>query len=64
MTKQEAIQIAFDEIISTKELVKVEVETGKDGYGVFVRVHHNNKKSSKIRYEEHLPQDSKLLEVI
>lgn len=51
MTKQEAIQIAFDEIISTRNLVTVEVESGEDEYGVFVRIHYNGKQSSKIRYE-------------
>lgn len=64
MTKKEAIEHAVNEVVFTRETVKVEVETGMDEYGVFVRVHHNKSKSSKIRYEEHLPQDSKLLEVI
>ena len=63
MTKQEAIQTAFDEIISTKELIKVDVETNEDEYGYYVRVHHEGKVSSKIRYN-HTPQEDMSLEVI
>jgi hypothetical protein len=52
LNKEEAIQAAFEEVVPyTNQEVEVQVEEGDDDYGKFVRVHHEGKISSKIRYE-------------
>jgi hypothetical protein len=51
-SRNEAIYNGFCEIIPfSKDEVEVQVEDGEDGYGVFVRVHHEGKISSKYYYE-------------
>lgn len=52
MTRDDAIYLAYCEIVPfTSNPVEVQIEEGEDEFGLFVRVHWDTIKSSKIRYE-------------